>query len=177
LNKKHNYDYLKYTFINYKFYVNDEFYKESQIINNRDVIIISTSETIEDLGHSVYYDRDEVGLLGGEQMVLKSKRNKINPKYLFYSSKVFLKEIRKNATGVKVFRFNINDLKNTYIPVPSIIEQELIVKQIESKSLTTEKVILDTLTSIQKLKDYRQSLISEAVTGKIDVTDWEEPEK
>ena len=162
---------------NYKFYVNDEFYKESQIINNGDVIIISTSETIEDLGHSVYYDRDEVGLLGGEQMVLKSKRNKINPKYLFYSSKVFLKEIRKNATGVKVFRFNINDLKNTYIPVPSIIEQELIVKQIESKSLTTEKVILDTLTSIQKLKDYRQSLISEAVTGKIDVTDWEEPEK
>ena len=29
--------------------------------------------------------------------------------------------------------------------------------------------------SIQKLKEYRQSLISEAVTGKIDVRDWQAP--
>lgn len=161
----------------YKFYVNEEFYKDSQIVNEGDVIIISTSETIEDLGHSVYYDRSHLGLLGGEQIVLKSKKEKINSKYLFYSSKVFLKSLRKYATGVKVFRFNINDLKNTHIAIPSLAEQELIVKQIESKSIISKKVMLDTQSSIQKLKEYRQSLISEAVTGKIDVRDWRPPNK
>lgn len=39
---------------NYEFYVNDEFYKVSQIVNNGDIIFISTSETIQDLGHSVF---------------------------------------------------------------------------------------------------------------------------
>tara|TARA_B110000285_G_scaffold96825_1_gene110478 strand:+ start:7137 stop:8441 length:1305 start_codon:yes stop_codon:yes gene_type:complete len=157
----------------YKFYVNDEFYKESQIVNYGDTIIISTSETIEDLGHSVFYNRKDLGLLGGEQLLLKAKNNKINPKYLFYSTKVFLKDLRKNATGVKVYRFNIHDLKNVFTPVPSILEQNLIVKHIETKSATIDKVIIRSQTSIQKLKEYRQSLISEAVTGKIDVRDWQ----
>jgi type I restriction enzyme, S subunit len=159
----------------YKFYVNDEFYKESQIVNYGDTIIISTSETIEDLGHSVFYNRKDLGLLGGEQLLLKAKNNKINPKYLFYSTKVFLKDLRKNATGVKVYRFNIHDLKNVFTPVPSILEQNLIVKHIETKSTTIDKVIIRSQTSIQKLKEYRQSLISEAVTGKIDVRDWQAP--
>lgn len=159
----------------YKFYVNDEFYKESQIVNYGDTIIISTSETIEDLGHSVFYNRKDLGLLGGEQLLLKAKNNKINPKYLFYSTKVFLKDLRKNATGVKVYRFNIHDLKNVFSPVPSILEQNLIVKHIETKSTTIDKVIIRSQTSIQKLKEYRQSIISEAVTGKIDVRDWQAP--
>jgi type I restriction enzyme S subunit len=159
----------------YKFYVNDEFYKESQIVNYGDTIIISTSETIEDLGHSVFYNRKDLGLLGGEQLLLKAKNNKINPKYLFYSTKVFLKDLRKNATGVKVYRFNIHDLKNVFTPVPSILEQNLIVKHIETKSTTIDKVIIRSQTSIQKLKEYRQSIISEAVTGKIDVRDWQAP--
>ena len=30
-------------------------------------------------------------------------------------------------------------------------------------------------TPIKQLKEYRQSLISEAVTGKIDVRDWQPP--
>ena len=159
----------------YKFFVNDEFYKDSQIVNYGDTIIISTSETIEDLGHSVFYKRKDLGLLGGEQLLLKAKSNKINPKYLFYSTKVFLKDLRKNATGVKVYRFNIDDLKNVFTSVPLMLEQNSIVKHIEKKSTTIDKVVLRTQTSIKKLKEYRQSLISEAVTGKIDVRDWQAP--
>jgi len=162
---------------NYKFYVNNEFYKESQVVNNGDIIIISTSETIEDLGHSVFYDTDDIGLLGGEQIALKSKKGKLNSKYLFYSSKVFLKSLRRFATGVKVYRFNISDLKNIHIGLPPIYEQDLIVNQIESKSLTTEKILLDTAISIEKLKEYRQSFISKVVTGKIDVRDWVAPKQ
>ena len=66
----------------YQFYVNDDFYKVSQIVNCGDIIFISTSETIKDLGHSVFYSRSDLGLLGGEQIVLKPKNNIINGKYL-----------------------------------------------------------------------------------------------
>ena len=40
---------------------------------------------------------------------------------------------------------------------------------------TKDNSIEEIISSIQKLKEYRQSLISEAVTGKIDVRDWQAP--
>lgn len=58
----------------FEFYVNDEFYKSSQTVDFGDVIFVSTSETIEDLGHSVFYNRKDKGLLGGEQILLKPNK-------------------------------------------------------------------------------------------------------
>ncbi|EPK0547865.1 restriction endonuclease subunit S, partial [Acinetobacter baumannii] len=52
-------------------YVNQEFFKKSQITEFGDIILISTSETLEDLGHSCFYARHDVGLIGGEQFLLK----------------------------------------------------------------------------------------------------------
>jgi len=156
----------------FEYYVNEEFYKESQVVNYGDTIIISTSETIEDLGHSVFYNRNDEGLLGGEQMLIRTKDNKMNPEYLFYSSKMFLTELRRYATGIKVFRFNINDLKNTITTLPPISEQTQIVEHIKIHNYNIENTIVRTKISIKKLKEYRQSIISEAVTGKIDVRDW-----
>jgi len=96
---------------NFEFYVNDKFFKDSQVVNYGDVIIISTSETIEDLGHSVFYNRKDIGLLGGEQMLLKPNSEMVNGKYLYFSSKIFPRQLQKYATGLKVYRFNISHLK------------------------------------------------------------------
>lgn len=161
---------------NYQFYVNDEFYKDSQVVNYDDVIIISTSETIEDLGHSAYYSRYDVGLLGGEQVLLKPKGKVVNGKYLFYSSKVFAKELRKYATGVKVFRFNINDLKTIYTPIPKLSEQQQIVFHIEQEITTINTTVSKIEKEITLTQEYKTALIAEAVTGKIDVRDFEIPE-
>jgi len=154
---------------NYEFYVNNEFYKNSQIVNYGDVIFISTSETIEDLGHSVFYKRRDFGLLGGEQISLKPKSDIINPNYLYFSTKVFSKELRKYATGIKVFRFNVNDLKTIYTPVPSKHEQKIIIQHIESKSKKIDQAIALQHTQIKKLKEYKATLIDNAVTGKLKV--------
>jgi type I restriction enzyme S subunit len=153
----------------YQFYVNDEFYKVSQIVNYGDVIFISTSETIEDLGHSVFYNRSDLGLLGGEQIVLKPNNAIVNGKYLCYSSKIFAKELQKYATGVKVFRFNINDLKTIYTSVPPTQEQTAIVSHIEKETSKLNKTISTIEKEIALTQEYRTALIAEAVTGKIDV--------
>ncbi|MFZ1790555.1 MAG: restriction endonuclease subunit S [Saprospiraceae bacterium] len=154
----------------YEFYVNNEFYKDSQVVNHGDTIFISTSETIEDLGHSVFYKRNDLGLLGGEQMLLKPNMETVNSKYLYFSSTVFSKELRKYATGIKVFRFNINDLKTIFTPVPPIAEQNLIVQHIELQSTKTDKAIALQKQQIEKLKELKSTLIDSAVTGKIKVS-------
>lgn len=154
----------------YEFYVNNEYFKESQVANYGDTIIISTSETIDDLGHSAFYNRTDLGLLGGEQMMLKPNQDNVNGKYLYYSSKVFSKELKKFATGIKVYRFNINDLKTIYTPIPPIQEQTAIVTHIETQSAKIDKAIKLQEQQIEKLKELKSTLIDSAVTGKIKVS-------
>lgn len=154
---------------NYSFFVNDEFYKESQIVKNGDTILISTSETIEDLGHSAFYRRNDIGLLGGEQILLNPKNNKVYGHYLYFYSKLFSKELRKYATGIKVYRFNVNNLKTIYISVPPISEQKQIAEFIEMGTKKIATAISLKEQEIEKLKEYKMSLIDGVVTGKIRV--------
>ena len=154
----------------YKFYVNEEFYNESQVVNFGDVIFISTSETIEDLGHSAIYNKGDVGLLGGEQLLIKPNKNLLDHYYIYYSTKAFSKVLRKYATGIKVFRFNINDLKTIYTAVPPKEEQAKIASYINESLEQVDKAIDLQQAQINKLKEYKASLINSAVTGKIKVT-------
>jgi type I restriction enzyme S subunit len=160
----------------FQFYVNDEFYKISQLVNYGDVVIVSTSETIEDLGHSVFYNRSDLGLIGGEQVLLRPKKDIINGKYLYYSSKSFSKGLKKYATGVKVYRFNINDLKTIYISIPPLSEQQLIVSYIETETAIINKTIATIEKEIALVEEYKTALIAEVVTGKIDVREYKVPE-
>ena len=58
------------------------------------------------------------------------------------------------------------------IPIPPGSEQNLIGDYLVVETLKIDTLITNISTQIQKLKEYRQSLISEAVTGKIDVRDY-----
>jgi len=66
-----------------------------------------------------------------------------------------------------------SDLENEYTVVPSLKEQNNIIKSLSINLLNINHIINKTKTQIQKLKEAKQSLISEAVTGKIDLRDWE----
>jgi type I restriction enzyme S subunit len=153
----------------YQFYVNEEFYKASQVVNFGDVIFISTSETIEDLGHSAIYNREELGLIGGEQLLIKPNKDFLDCHYAYYSTKVFSKVLRKYATGIKVFRFNINDLKTIYTVVPPKEEQRKIAQHLSAQSAKIDETRSLLENQITHLREYRASLINAAVTGKIKV--------
>ncbi|WP_288450718.1 restriction endonuclease subunit S [uncultured Acinetobacter sp.] len=152
-------------------YVNQEFFKDAQVANFQDVILISTSETLEDLGHSCFYARHDLGLIGGEQFLLKPKAE-ILGKYLYYATKAFSVFLQRYATGLKVFRFNLDDLKNIYIPNLSLEDQYKIADFLDTETAKIDTLIEKQKTLIEKLKEYRASIISHAVTGKIDVREF-----
>ena len=64
---------------------------------------------------------------------------------------------------------------NISIPIPDFKEQTLIFNKVNNLIENNFETISPIQSSIQKLKEYRQSIISEAVTGKIDVRDWQAP--
>ncbi|MEY3499406.1 MAG: putative type restriction-modification system, partial [Bacteroidota bacterium] len=152
----------------FNFFVNSEFYKSSQIVQYGDLIIISTSETIQDLGHSCFYNRNNLGLLGGEQLLIKPNYKLITEKYLYYYSKFFCRELRKYATGLKVFRFNTDDLKKIFIAIPLIEVQKAIIQYLDTKTQAIDKKINLLNQKANYYKEYRKSLINEVVCKGLD---------
>jgi restriction endonuclease S subunit len=63
------------------------------------------------------------------------------------------------------------DMKRLPILIPPMPEQERIVAYIDTKTAKIEGLIADIHAQIEKLKQYRQIVIHDAVTGKIKVTE------
>jgi restriction endonuclease S subunit len=65
----------------------------------------------------------------------------------------------------------LEDVKNLIIPIPNLEEQLLIARYIEEEIIRIETLISKSLQEIELLKEYKTALISEVVTGKVDVRD------
>lgn len=91
---------------------------------------------------------------------------------LFNESKFTRNQISilSNATTIDVIYSNT--LKNIYIPLPELSEQEEIVAYIEKETSKIDRTIDLYKKQIGLIKEYRTSLIASAVTGKIDVRDF-----
>jgi len=70
----------------------------------------------------------------------------------------------------------IGQIKNVYIPLPPLSEQQQIVSHIKTETATINKTIATIEKEIALVEEYKTALIAEAVTGKIDVRDYEIPE-
>jgi restriction endonuclease S subunit len=80
-------------------------------------------------------------------------------------------ELKKYAKGLKVFRFNTTDLKQIFIAIPSIEEQIKIADFLDLETIRIDSLISKSKQEIELLKEYKTALISEVVTGKVDVRD------
>ena len=76
----------------------------------------------------------------------------------------------QHSRGATRSRINLSIVRDIEVPKPSLAEQDSIqsrIKSFESKNNNLRNQIEDQVT---KLQEYRQALITAAVTGKIDVT-------
>ena len=85
--------------------------------------------------------------------------------YVFQTSE-FQKELRRYANGILEIRLRISshDILRRRIPLPSKENQEKIVEAIESKTTKIDALISNEEKQIEKLKVYKQALITETVT-------------
>ena len=79
--------------------------------------------------------------------------------------------------GAALTRLTIDKIKHIVVPLPSLNEQVVIVKYLKGIVELFNYTLASANTQIEKLKEYRQSIISEAVTGKIDVREWQPNKK
>ena len=101
--------------------------------------------------------------------IRKSLTDGVRRDYFFYYLYVidnYCKSTTNTATFASV---NMDDLKNFPVTIPPVKEQELIVKYIEAKLKSIENAIAKANREVELLKELKQSIITEAVTGKVKV--------
>lgn len=95
-------------------------------------------------------------------------KDKINPQYLYY----YLKSKYSNIRGIKGEArdgLNLDIIGSIPVPLPPMEEQMAIVEQIEHRINKIDKTEVKLSESIRLLEEYRSSLISNVVGGKVEI--------
>ena len=80
-------------------------------------------------------------------------------------------ELNRNSEKVVISILNKSNLEKIKIPVPNTLEQNQIVIFLEKKIKNYQKSIDQQIKKINLLKEYRQSLVSSVVTGKVRISE------
>jgi type I restriction enzyme S subunit len=135
-----------------------------------DVLVVGRGNSI---GRISIVNSNKVFCLLGSVILLKHKNDKIHNTYLFFylqSPKVFEQLINTSSHSVQPTIY-LEGIKNQIVILPPLSEQEQIVSYLDEKTSQIDKTIDIEKKKIELLKEYRQSLISNVVTGKIKVTE------
>ena len=114
-------------------HTNENIISSPKYFENGDILFAITGESVEDIGKSIAYLGKERCMSGGDIVVMKHSQN---PKYLSYalSSPEAVKQKGFGKTKLKVVHTNIPSLKEIFIPIPPLSEQQEIVSRLDSLS-------------------------------------------
>lgn len=101
----------------------------------------------------------------------------LNHEFLFCWLTANYERIRYESTGAGSTKGAITcgDIGLYPVPLPPYAEQLEIVANIKKQSDTFKRLIVKAESAIQLMQERRTALISSAVTGKIDVRNWQDP--
>ena len=152
-------------------FISEEKFKTmtSFIVLNGDVLI-SSRGTIGKM--TIVPDGSEIGILHPCLIRIRLDETSVFKKFLWWymnKSSLFLESVKieSNSTTIDVIYSNV--LSEIKFPIPTIKEQEEIVEYLEKHIKEIDDLVSMEQNKIELLKEYRQSLISEVITGKIKV--------
>ncbi len=89
--------------------------------------------------------------------------------HLLLRSHNYIEEFYRNGRGIvaDLWTTRYSEMKNIFIPIPPLQEQQAIVDYIEERIAQIDAYIAAITEELEQLKQYKQRLISDAVTGKI----------
>ncbi len=147
----------------------ENFAKDKTQILCGDLLFSGSGETKEDIGKCICYLGNEKAYVGGDVIVLRQMGQDslflsyvLNSDYIKYQKAV----ISKGEIIIHIYASNLRDLK---IPLPPLQEQKEIAAFLDSKVAQINSAIEKTKKQIELVKEYKNTLINEAVCGRINL--------
>ena len=145
-------------------------YDRDPVLKTNDIIVVRSGAYTAD--SAIVTEKHNGSIIGYDLLV---KSDSVNPKLIAFSllsdyvltNQLLLKKLRAAQPHL-----NVEELGETIMVIPpNNLEQIELAEYIESETTKIDKSIFNINNQIILLKQYRTSLISEVVTGKVDVRD------
>lgn len=139
-----------------------------KLIKKNDFIINSRSDRRGSCGISEYE-----GSCSLINTVLAPKNNMVNRYYNYlFKTELFADEFYKWGNGIvdDLWSTKWSNMKNIVVPFPGLEEQQSIVDYLDTKCDQIDTIIAKEQSVIEKLQEYRQSIITETVISGLDLT-------
>lgn len=135
-----------------------EFARASQYVYDGEVVLLGRKGTID---KPMYYNGKFWTV---DTMFYAIPKKHVNCKYLYYQALII--PFERYATSTALPSMTQTDLNLNIISLPSTVEQVAIASYLDHKCATIDTSISNAQHQIELLQEYKQSLITEVVTGK-----------
>ncbi|WP_274027431.1 restriction endonuclease subunit S [Vibrio parahaemolyticus] len=141
-------------------------------LNLGDIVLPCTGT----LGNACVIEADDTFHIN-QNIAKLSFDSRVDPHFASYwlTSEPFRRMVDFNNTSGMQPVLLIGDIRNMPLPMPPKSEQKQIVESLKNQVGTIERTIFNGESAVNLLKERRTALISAAVTGKIDVRNWQAP--
>lgn len=143
------------------------------MVEDGDIIICSRNGSANLVGKCAFVDHIENSSFGAFMMRFRPCIHKKFAFYAFQASTSSYKGLYSTSTINQITKAVIDQM---FMVVPPIEEQERIADYIDKKITNIDSSLTEVDSQIADLKSYKSVLITEAVTGKIDLREWK-PQK
>lgn len=135
------------------------------MLNKGDLLFARSGATV---GKTFLYKEDYAACFAGYLIKARCNKNELLPNFVFYYTLSNVYQNWKNSIFIQSTIQNIGADKYSVMPiiVPSLSEQQSISDYLDQKCSEIDELISIKQQKIEKLKDYKKSLIFECVTGK-----------
>ena len=136
-------------------------------LKNGDLLFTGSGETKEDIGKCVLFNSDQKTYAGGDVIIFK--QTIFDSHFISYSQNSFMAKYQKynSAKGEIIVHTYGSKLRDVTMPYPSSIEeQKQIVEFINKEHQVINLAISKAQQEITAIKEYREALITDLVTGK-----------
>jgi type I restriction enzyme, S subunit len=149
---------------------NDEIYNLT--LKSEDIIITKDSESWDDIAIPAYVPNDLDNVVCAYHLALiRKKSSKIISEFLYsaFLSQYISIQYKVKAKGVTRYGLSYQSIRDVIVFVPPLNEQVEIIKIIKATMSNIDRTVLKAQQEIDLITEYRTRLISDVVTGKVDV--------
>jgi type I restriction enzyme S subunit len=143
----------------------NEYHRKSQIFEG-DVVVVRTGRA----GTAAIVPKQLSGANCIDLLIVR-RSNQIRSKMVYYylNSHAAISQAEVRSVGAIQGHYNTSTLAELFVPVIPVDEQDSIVRHLDTQIAATDALSTAIRDGIDRLAEFRTSLISAAVTGKIDV--------
>ena len=161
-----------------EFFIDEEtnnILKRSQLQHN-DILFVIAGATI---GKAAIITNEFLPANTNQAVCFIRLKKRIMPELVFHQLQSNYIKNKMTVESVVAAQPNISmeNIGNFQIFLPPIEEQEILLRYIHQGTIIIDNLIAKYQKQIYLMQEYRRSLISQAVTGKIDVREWQPKKK